>query len=192
MKRGRNSRGVHLSGGWDLGVLWVRWTSWLLLLFTLTPLTYEAQRREHLLRLRRNTMPAARRKFPVKAPQETSESELSDGAGHTDTEEKPEDPSEPKQGHSKGDKKLAKIVKRIVFGTLLLFLLGGIIAAGHLWTIGFVRARPLPRLGGGLSAASPPSDHRPLARALSGAAGAAHPGRHVPRARQRAVQPTKV
>ena len=40
--------------------------------------------------------------------------------------------------HSKGDNKRSKIIKRLVFGTLLLFLLCGIIAAGHLWTILFV------------------------------------------------------
>lgn len=66
-----------------------------------------------------------------------SESE-SDIGGYSESEEKPPTPTETK-AHSKGDKKLAKIVKRLVFGTLLLFILVTIIAAGHLSTLFFVR-----------------------------------------------------
>ena len=90
-----------------------------------------------------------RRRAASKISRDTSESELSDG-GYTETDEKPPEKENPKE-HSKGDKKLAKIVKRLVFGTLLLFMLCGIIAAGHLWTLFFVRtagfelARPCPR-----------------------------------------------
>ena len=90
------------------------------------------------------------RRTASKILRDTSESELSDG-GYTETDEKPPEKENPKE-HSKGDKKLAKIVKRLVFGTLLLFMLCGIIAAGHLWTLFFVRtagfelARPCPRM----------------------------------------------
>ena len=63
-----------------------------------------------------------------------SESDLSDGDGSPASAA----PVSSK-GHSKGDNKLNKIIKRLVFGTLLLFILIGIIAAGHLWTLFFVR-----------------------------------------------------
>jgi len=43
-----------------------------------------------------------------------------------------------KQEHSKGENKRSKLIKRLFFGTLLLFVLCTIIAAGHLWTLGFV------------------------------------------------------
>ena len=66
-----------------------------------------------------------------------SESDLSDAGAQSDADDKTH--LTPHEQHSKGDKKLAKIVKRLVFGTLLLFLLCGIIAAGHLWTLIFVR-----------------------------------------------------
>lgn len=67
---------------------------------------------------------------------ETSESEHSD-VGNGDDEK--EDASAQAQRHSKGDQKMAKIMKRLIFGTLLLLVLCGIIAAGHLWTLLFVR-----------------------------------------------------
>jgi len=66
---------------------------------------------------------------------ETSESEHSD-VGNGDDEK--EDASAQAQRHSKGDQKMAKIMKRLIFGTLLLLVLCGIIAAGHLWTLLFV------------------------------------------------------
>ncbi|KAL1500367.1 hypothetical protein AB1Y20_013030 [Prymnesium parvum] len=47
--------------------------------------------------------------------------------------------SKPKPtGHSKGESKLAKLVNRLFFGTALLFVLCGVIAAGHLATLGLV------------------------------------------------------
>jgi hypothetical protein len=129
-----------------------------------------------------------RRRTASKILRDTSESELSDG-GYTETDEKPPEKENPKE-HSKGDKKLAKIVKRLVFGTLLLFMLCGIIAAGHLWTLFFVRtagfelARPCPRKVRVLLMAPYLS--------VASVAGCPHPSGHVPRARQRSLQPAQI
>ena len=40
--------------------------------------------------------------------------------------------------HSKGEGKLMKVVKRLFFGTLLIFITIGILASGHLSTLGLV------------------------------------------------------
>ena len=48
-------------------------------------------------------------------------------------------PAKPAATHSKGENKLSKLKKRLIFGTLLLAFLCCIIAAGHLWTLALVR-----------------------------------------------------
>ena len=77
-----------------------------------------------------------RRRPAARPVQETSESYFSDACDPQDEQRKA--PSPELAGHSKGEKKKSKLIKRLVFGTLLLFMLCGIIAAGHLWTMFFV------------------------------------------------------
>ena len=52
-------------------------------------------------------------------------------------------PAKPAATHSKGENKLSKLKKRLIFGTLLLAFLCCIIAAGHLWTLALVRCHIL-------------------------------------------------
>lgn len=46
--------------------------------------------------------------------------------------------AQPKQGHSKGESKMSKLLNRLVFGCVLLLVLCCVIAAGHLATLGLV------------------------------------------------------
>ena len=51
----------------------------------------------------------------------------------------PSAPAGATKAHSKGEGKLQKVVKRLVFGTLLLVTLCVIVASGHLATLGLVQ-----------------------------------------------------
>ena len=74
-------------------------------------------------------MPLTRR-APRKASSKASSSEEDSDTG-TDTELNAAAPA-PAAKHSKGENKLKKLLKRLIFGTMLLWTQIGIIAAGHL------------------------------------------------------------
>ena len=74
-------------------------------------------------------MPLTRR-APRKASSKASSSEEDSDTG-TDTELNAAAPA-PASKHSKGENKLKKLLKRLIFGTMLLWTQIGIIAAGHL------------------------------------------------------------
>ena len=108
--------------------------------------------------------PSLRNRKPSK-PETGSDTDAGDDA--LDEQYVPSAPPAATQAHSKGEGKLQKVVKRLVFGTLLLLTLCVIVASGHLATLGLVqvglgvgRATPwvgLPRVRGRLGVALPPS-----------------------------------
>ena len=75
-------------------------------------------------------MPLTRR-APKKASSKASSSDADDSDTGTDTELNAAAPA-PAAKHSKGENKLKKLLKRLIFGTMLLWTQIGIIAAGHL------------------------------------------------------------
>ena len=105
-----------------------------------------------------------------------TDTELHNASGEDSGTEEPTSPKlAPAQGHSKGEGKLQKIVKRLTYGTALMLMTIGIIATGHIATLGLVRPR-LPRLP--LHAVQP----SPFLAAGGGGA-----GDDVPRACERSV-----
>lgn len=95
-----------------------------------------------------------------------------------------DEPSAPKPAvaHSKGEGKLKKVVKRLVFGTLLLVTLCAIVASGHLATLALVRPR----------AHVPARLTHPILAVLWRGAGPGGADHDVPRAGQRALQRAQV
>ena len=79
------------------------------------------------------------RKAPVPKPPTTD----SDTDAGDDLLDEPSAPK-PAVAHSKGEGKLKKVVKRLVFGTLLLVTLCAIVASVHLATLALVRPRARP------------------------------------------------
>lgn len=61
-----------------------------------------------------------------------------DTGGDTDTDVMPPAPPGSSSSHSKGEGRLGKLIRRLVFGSLLLVMLCFVIGSGHLPTLGFV------------------------------------------------------
>lgn len=80
--------------------------------------------------------PSLRNRKPSK-PETGSDTDAGDDA--LDEQYAPSAPPAATQAHSKGEGKLQKVVKRLVFGTLLLLTLCVIVASGHLATLGLVQ-----------------------------------------------------
>ena len=85
--------------------------------------------------------PSLRNRKPSK-PETGSDTDAGDDA--LDEQYAPSAPPAATQAHSKGEGKLQKVVKRLVFGTLLLLTLCVIVASGHLATLGLVQVPPAP------------------------------------------------
>ena len=83
--------------------------------------------------------PSLRNRKPSK-PETGSDTDAGDDA--LDEQYAPSAPPAATQAHSKGEGKLQKVVKRLVFGTLLLLTLCVIVASGHLATLGLVQVPP--------------------------------------------------
>jgi hypothetical protein len=83
--------------------------------------------------------PSLRNRKPSK-PETGSDTDAGDDA--LDEQYAPSAPPAATQAHSKGEGKLQKVVKRLVFGTLLLLTLCVIVASGHLATLGLVQESP--------------------------------------------------
>lgn len=74
---------------------------------------------------------------PASQSDTETDTEVNDGCDSDTLDDLP--PVEkPKGGHSKGESKLGKVLKRLFFGTMLLFVLVATIAAGHMATLGLV------------------------------------------------------
>jgi phosphatidate cytidylyltransferase len=103
--------------------------------------------------------PSLRNRKPPKHPETGSDTDAGDDA--LDEPNTPSAPAGATKAHSKGEGKLQKVVKRLVFGTLLLVTLCVIVASGHLATLGLVQvhAPSAPRH-------TRPAMHHALHRAL--------------------------
>ena len=111
--------------------------------------------------------PSLRNRKPSK-PETGSDTDAGDDA--LDEQYAPSAPPAATQAHSKGEGKLQKVVKRLVFGTLLLLTLCVIVASGHLATLGLVQVHPAP------ARPLPPELRRAPPRALHPTPTLNHPG----------------
>ena len=111
--------------------------------------------------------PSLRNRKPSK-PETGSDTDAGDDA--LDEQYAPSAPPAATQAHSKGEGKLQKVVKRLVFGTLLLLTLCVIVASGHLATLGLVQVPPAP------AAPCPPSFAAPRPALCTPHLTLSHPG----------------
>ena len=81
--------------------------------------------------------PSLRNRKPSKQAETGSDTDAGDDP--LDEHNTPSAPAGATKAHSKGEGKLQKVVKRLVFGTLLLVTLCVIVASGHLATLALVQ-----------------------------------------------------